>query len=72
MDSAQSEHPESNRARESGMEMTDESGVTGGMSGKIRSVRVSENAGDGDRRGGEGVREGGEGEGGGITSNAFK
>ena len=41
------------------MEMTDESGVSGGP-GKIRSVGASENAGDGNRGGGEGVRGGGE------------
>jgi len=50
---------------ENGMEMTDESNVSGGMSGKIHSVRASENADDG-------VRGGGEGERGGISSNAFR
>jgi len=35
--------------RENGMEMTDESGVSGRVSEKIRSVRASENARDGDR-----------------------
>ena len=44
-----------------GMELTDESGVSGGFSEKIRCVRASENPGDGDRGGGEGVREGDEG-----------
>jgi len=38
---------------ENGMEMTDESSVSGGMSGKIHSVRASENADDGVRGGGE-------------------
>lgn len=46
--------------RKNGIEMTD---VSEEVLEKIRSVRVSENVGDGDR-------EGGEGEGGGITSNA--
>ena len=40
---------------ENGMEMTDESRVSGGVSGKIHSVRASENADDG-VRGGEGVQ----------------
>jgi len=47
---------------EIGMELTDESGVRGGLSGNIRSVGASENAGNRDRGGG-GVRRGG------ITSN---
>jgi len=46
-------------------EMTDKSGVSGGMSGKIRSVRTSENAGDG-------VRGGSKGEGGDMISDAFR
>ena len=43
------------------MEITDESSLSGGVSGKIRSVEASENAGDGDRGEGEGVRGRGEG-----------
>jgi len=42
----------------------EKSEVGGGVSGKIRSVRASENADDGDRRGSEGVRGEGEGKGG--------
>jgi len=58
--------------------MTDESSVNGGMSGKIHSVRASENededrgGGEGDRRGGEEVRGRGERERIGMTSNAFR
>ncbi|KYN35835.1 hypothetical protein ALC56_09816 [Trachymyrmex septentrionalis] len=39
------------------MEIIDESSLSGGVSGKIRSVEASENAGDGDRGEGEELAE---------------
>ena len=56
---------------ENGIEMMDELSVIGKVSGKILSIRTSENADDGDR-GEDGVQRKSKGEGGGITSNAFR
>jgi len=52
--------------------MTNESGISGEISEKIRSVRASENTINGDRGGDEGVRDGGEGDRRDITSNVSR